>query len=266
MKKNESTTVSVNGRDTFVCKRIVAFGDSMVEGAELLDHTLPIGHLKKKMDWNKWSNLLWKDNLMEQHLKNKEESKKLSYPAQLSSILKTDFVNYGVGGNSLESICWQLFDQYEPQPEDLVLIGLPPIERLWRFVGPEEFDTNILLGWRDSYDEYGEKLVDWYDEPRILWEYLKCLWSIYHYKNTTHPHVYVIPQWQSFDYFVKSLPVEWRKSFSTMTSKITDSDLFLLTRPLMWFGWVTKLEHGHPTLSTHKRAADYISKMHVRKL
>jgi hypothetical protein len=264
MKKKKQTNIIVNNIDVFLCDRIVAFGDSMVEGVELLDHTLPIANLKRKMDVYDWHNLIWEKDLIDQHLKNKEETKKLSYLAQLASLLKKNFINYGIGGNSLESIYWQMLYDFKPEPTDLILIGLPPLERLWKFINPECYDGNVHLGWTESYKEYGDTLVDWYSEPRLVFEYIKCLSAIRDYKNSIHSHVYVIPQWQTLKYITSNLSEDWKKPLTDVISQLYYSNLFISQKPLMDFSWVTRLEHGHPTLSAHVKMAQYINTHHIK--
>lgn len=267
MKKNKARLLCINKKDTFVCERIVAFGDSMIEGAELLDHNLPvIGKLKSKMNAYDWSNLIFKHDLIEQHLKNKEQTKKLSYPAQLSQMLQREFINHGIGGNSLESVCWQLLNHHELRPTDLILIGLPPVERLWKMYTPMSTDCNILFGWEESYKEFGNNLVDWYSEPRLVWEYIKCLSVIEHYKRTVHPHVYVMPQWQSINHLADNLESAWKEALKPQIEKIYKSDLFLFFNPLYYLRFMNKLEHGHPTLRSHIKMAEHIIKYYIKPL
>jgi hypothetical protein len=183
-------------------KRIVAFGCSYTAGEELLYYQLgDLDEYRKNTAHNPrlFFQKLSKDSVAQETLKTiRSEQLKLAWPAKLSAMLNVECVNFAEVGNSMDKILWQIEQKKLErffQAGDVILVGATNPDRnvFFKDTGPLAFQLpslywgldNSLMGVDDVGNtdivvnkEVDKHLVHWFNNDRIVWDYLKSLKSL----------------------------------------------------------------------------------------
>lgn len=272
MKKIRKVSINQKGNKTTLnCLRLVAFGDSMTAGAEILDHLHPLGKLKKKWGMKKWSEAVSADiEYYSRSYELQQQSKAYSWPNQLANMLQIKVENFAVGGNSLERVCYDILSKHDDLcSDDLILVGLPPQGRYIWF-RPEGMN-NIVPGfmtltdwWQDSGLDL-KTMSEFHSDDKFIWDYISQIMILDYLKKSQYPYLFVIPQWDKFNNLQSfDISENCRKLFTSLLKKFNDSDIFLA--PSSWYcksstTRFTSLEFGHPDKGTHRRIALYLNKV-----
>lgn len=257
-------------------KRIVAFGCSFTSGCEILDHTLPEPYfsLKKKLPSFEWYDIISKDaNAFEQLNLNREKEKYLAWPAKLANILNLDFLSFAINGNSNEKILWQIEKSISDdilKSNDLVIIGLASANRSMFFDEHNDEPIPFLLSDSIIEKKFSRHFYNYYNDSRILWNYIRDLEHYLSLKKKIH-NLYLVHMEFPFSlnqthYWNLTNLGKQTKFFDKKINEYTASDLFLSQTEFLYqnLDKSDKLDHGHPKECVHYQFALSLSKYFTR--
>lgn len=257
-------------------KRIVAFGCSFTGGCELLDHTLaePYVSLKERLSPYEWYNAISKDSKAFDTLtSNRQKEKYLAWPAKLANNLQLDFLSLAINGNSNEKAIWQIEKAIYDKTinnTDLVIVGLTSAHRSMFFSNDHSEPVPFLLSNQDVFQSrYKGALYDWFDDSRILWNYLRDLDQFYLLKKKLGGRLAVVHtespfKMQEAHYWGLENLGHQKDFFKHKLDSILASGLFLDTQLHLYQFAEVKLSHGHPNEDAHQKFADSLVKCFVK--
>lgn len=256
--------------------RIIAFGCSFTGGCELLDHTLPEPYvsLKERLPSSEWYNAISKDEAAFAILnENRQKEKYLAWPAKLASNLGVGFLSCAINGNSNEKTLWQIEENMYNKTitsTDLVVVGLTSPHRSMFFTEDNIEPVSFLLSNREFIrSRYKDSLYKWFDDSRILWNYLRDLDHLFLLKKKLNSRLVVVYtespfEMQEYHYWGLLELGHQRDLFKYKLESILKSGL-IIDRDLHLYQFAdTKLSHGHPTEEAHQKFADALAKHFIK--
>ena len=260
--------------------RLVAFGCSFTAGCELLDHTLDEKYvkLKSKADSSDWYSVISKDKeAMDKLISNREREKNLSWAAKLAKQLGLEFVSYAQVGNSNEKMIWQIEKAiYEGKilPTDLIIVGLTSPHRSMAFnIDNEEPIPFLFSNNRFIETRYKKSLYSWFDDSRIVWDYIRNLESFNLLKKKLNGRLFVASMEFPFaiginHYYSLDNLGHQATFFRDRIDELLNSDLFIGDSNYL-YGFCLrdneKLEHGHPAEKAHQLFANALVPYFIKK-
>ncbi len=166
--------------------RIIAYGCSWTAGDELRDHEIlemkfhECNLLKKKLKLIDWWKLEYREKTIRQWInENVQQNRNASWAAHLATKLNLKFENRAVGGSSIEEHYYSIvrdISQKKINQDDLVVVGLTTMERLFFFKKEKPMSKLLTLNWQWDDLNFRNKLItEIYTDEFLVWNYYKNL-------------------------------------------------------------------------------------------
>lgn len=245
--------------------RIVSYGCSYTQGAELADHLIlryrdpsDVDESKRKTGTFPKGCVIWEDNM------KREYESLLTYAGFLAKKFNVDHCSRGVAGYSLGQIVYDIILDLEKNvitQEDLILVGLTGVGRFFYF-NEENQPISVLMNYDFTWPNknfYKEMTLN-YNEASLLYDYFQNL-LILDYLNKVKLNNQLLVQPLHSDLQDEFKWLKGKKDNFIEIFRIMENLDFIINKDLS-FGNLTRWQkeslHGfnHPKKIYHERLAD----------
>lgn len=174
---------------TRAIERVLAYGCSWTAGDELMDHV----HMGISFDrCNTIKKMFIATGRTHENLTRFNDkyglntpevielNKRNSWAGQLAALLGKPFENRAVGGSSMDTIYFKIYNDYHAGkilPTDLVLVGLTTMARTIRF--NKILVLSLQLGYHATYENIEDRsLIELFNDDYLVFNYSKTLLNL----------------------------------------------------------------------------------------